>query len=59
MLRLICRSFHTESVEERQEWMDAYVKVQNELSTSASTTKAAEKAADGACAMMKPGVSLS
>jgi len=43
MTRFIERSFHTESAEERQEWMDAYTKVQTELSAGAAGDAAAKK----------------
>lgn len=48
MTRFIERSFHTESAEERQEWVDAYTKVQADLSSSASAKSAAEADATAA-----------
>eukprot|EP00038_Savillea_parva_P008515 m.177467 g.177467 ORF g.177467 m.177467 type:complete len:479 (+) comp14355_c0_seq1:138-1574(+) len=47
MTRFVERSFHTESAEERQEWIDAYTQVQNDLSTTAVATATAAAAAGG------------
>eukprot|EP00041_Stephanoeca_diplocostata_P039686 m.1637479 g.1637479 ORF g.1637479 m.1637479 type:complete len:476 (+) comp25858_c0_seq1:129-1556(+) len=42
MTRFVERSFHTESVAERDEWMDAYAKVQKELTANGSVKAATD-----------------
>lgn len=37
MTRFVERSFHTESIAERDEWMDAYAEVQKELTVRPHT----------------------
>lgn len=41
------RSFHTESLEERQEWVDAYTKVQQSISVTAAAAAAQQIAESG------------
>jgi len=42
MTRFVERSFHTETAEERQEWIDAYQKVQSSLSSGSGSAASAD-----------------
>ena len=50
----LSRSFHTESLEERQEWVDAYKKVQQDVSVTAAAAAEQRKADGGDAAASEP-----